>query len=174
MLFEVIIFILVYLVILCQGLSRSSKVLDTEKLNKRDFWTIQGALFFGLFLITIFADYVLDTRTIKPFLDAVTYFELGSYSLIVTAMFFDRARKNKAPYRIKRICLLTIVSTLIFFAIGFFLSLGQILDFNQNWMVEIVPHIQNAGFFVGAYNLIFAIAILLNYFLDDEPSGKNI
>jgi len=101
----------------------------------------------------------------------INYFEIAALSLTITAFMFGSLKKRnkdkgskrnikKIPYP-NRICLLTLISSLIFFLLGFIIFLNEITYKTNLIYVEV------SGIFLGFYNIISSIIFLFEYFIKE-------
>jgi len=157
-LYSFILSILLYFEIFGIGIYLFKRILEKPEIDKRKFFYAQIVLFVSLAVLLYFSN-------TKPFLGSMQYFEMGSYSLIISTFIFGYLNKkgNEKP---KKICLLTLSSSFIFIFLGLVLSLSEIT--NNFWITPI----QNSGFFLGSYNLLFSVLFLFDYFIDIEGGSK--
>ncbi len=153
-----IIFLLIsYFIIFYLGLDAFQDIIGEKEINKKKFWK------FGLSQILIFIGLtvIFSLSGINVTLEYMRYFEMGSYSLIITTFIFGYLDREKNEDQ-KKICLLTLTSAFVFFIFGIILFLNDITKI----LGSIIPisSIENSGFFLGSYNLLFSVILLYEYF----------
>lgn len=156
----IIVSLLSYTVMLFYGFWGLNKILKDRVLQIKSFFMVELLIFIS-FLVLSYIIQAVQENLISS-LGFMNFFEMGSYSLIITALIF-KPNKN-VP---KKIFLLTSTSALILFFFGTIAYIFQILP-PKELILNMYIYLQCAGLFLAAYNITIAIALLLYFGLNKK------
>lgn len=147
-------FIILYTGLLILGFKKLENVLKSDKFNLKNFLISQILIGGGLVGLMVAYDLVIG-KVIAP-LETINYFELGSFSLIITSL--TLIDSNKLLSRQLRV--LSSFSSLIIFLVGFTSFFSRTFLTTGQWLI----YIQNGGVILGIANLIYSSILLFNFF----------
>jgi|GEM_PF-1824026 len=149
--FWLISLILLGTVMLIGGIHYYTQILEETNPEMAHLFLPQILISIGFFIILFVANSVNE---IKIFLEPMSYFEMGSYSLLITGIIESSSKEGY----LKKIFFLTLFSAAIFFFIGLISYTDKILDAKLGWF----KYIEGTGFFLGGYNLLVSVGVLLD------------
>jgi hypothetical protein len=151
----------VYYGIFIYGIFKFSGVLNPKRIKKSDFFIIQFSIFSSFLVFMIIVDTV-NPNTIKPLIDnSKSYFEMGSFSFIITAAILALS-SSKIEGEAKKVGVLTLISTLLLFFSGIMMAISEI--FSASYPAYL--YLENSLSFLAIFNLVTSVYRFLNFLLN--------